>query len=196
MNLKFFCVASFTDRAIQLVQLCLILFSVQSAHAEAPVPTVQMTRANSWVNSGETTSLHWASEAVSECIASGDWSGSKATFGFYITEPLTVDTNYTLSCSGEQGTAIAIVSVQVRSAKLSWARPTQRADGSPLEALQSYKIYYGNQTGIYTDQIELDASFTELTLQLTPGQYYFSISSIDPSNNEGQLSKEVSKQIF
>ncbi|MBV1904660.1 MAG: hypothetical protein KUG75_01170 [Pseudomonadales bacterium] len=161
-----------------------------------PLPAnTTLTISTPWTDAGSSATLSWDSTGVSECQASGSWSGSKSIAGSLTVGPITADSNFTLNCEGKNGSAVAMATIRVRSATLSWARPTQNADGSPLLDLASYQIYYGQQPGAYTQKLALNADVTQVTVNLIPGKYYFSISSIDNSNNESKLSQEVSKLI-
>lgn len=161
----------------------------------AQAPTATLSTSSTWVERGASTTLSWNSEAVSQCHASGNWSGSKAVAGAISSGPITQDVNFTLNCHGEQGAAVAMTTVRVRSASLSWSRPSQNADGSPLIDLAAYRIYFGSSPGDYTETLNLSASTTQVTLDLAPGQYYFSITGIDSDKHESQPSAEVSKLI-
>lgn len=82
-------------------------------------------------------------------------------------------------------------------AKISWAPTTTNADGSSLDNLAGYKIYYGTSSGNYTEMIEItDPQPNEYTIEnLTPATYYFVVTAFDVLGNESYYSNEVSKQI-
>jgi len=77
------------------------------------VPTVNLTASPASVFRGDTITLSWSSTDATSCSASGDWSGLKVTNGsesIVINGPVT----YTLTCSGDGGSASASVSYQAR----------------------------------------------------------------------------------
>ncbi len=162
---------------------------------EAVNPAVDMILSSTWVNSGESVTLIWNSQAVSQCRASGHWNGSKTTSGTLSTGPIFEDSSYSLTCEGLEGSALAMATVRVRSATLSWSHPAQNSDGSPLLDLSRYRVYIGNKPGSYDKTLELEADLTQVTVDLLPGHYFFAISGFDSSNNESKLSPEVSKTI-
>ena len=77
------------------------------------VPTVNLTASPSSVSRGGTITLNWSSTDASSCSASGDWSGLKATncsASIVINNAVT----FTLTCSGDGGSANGSVSYQAR----------------------------------------------------------------------------------
>ena len=80
---------------------------------------------------------------------------------------------------------------------LTWTAPTTNIDGSPLTDLKSFKIYYSQISGVYTDAQSKDVgNVTTINIQQTFGQlkgtYYFVATAIDDSLNESSFSNEVS----
>ena len=80
-----------------------------------PPPTVTLTVNPASVETGESTTLSWSSTEASSCVASGGWSGTKATSGSQSTGALTATTTYTLGCTGAGGSAGASATVTVTS---------------------------------------------------------------------------------
>ncbi len=80
---------------------------------------------------------------------------------------------------------------------LSWAAPTQNADGSTLVDLKGYKVHYGSESRNYQDTIELaNAGLTTYVVQnLAAGKYYFAVTSYNGAGQESSLSPEVSTQV-
>ena len=79
---------------------------------------------------------------------------------------------------------------------LSWDAPTTNADGTPLTDLAGYKVYYGNYSGKYSQNIDVGNVPTYTVDNLTDGlTYYFSITAYDTSGNESRYSNEVSRTI-
>jgi hypothetical protein len=81
-------------------------------------------------------------------------------------------------------------------ATLSWEPPATNIDGTPLDDLVGYKIYYGTLSGNYTEDIDV-GNVTEYTIDnLTDGiTYYFVATAYDISGNESGYSNEVNKLI-
>jgi hypothetical protein len=79
-----------------------------------PPPTLTLTANPTEVTSGNSSSLTWTSTGATSCVASGQWSGSRAVSGSQSVGPLTVESTFTLTCSGPGGSTArsAIVTVQ------------------------------------------------------------------------------------
>jgi hypothetical protein len=161
------------------------------------VPTVQISASPPGVPSGGSSTLSWTSTDVTTCEASGDWSGSRSLSGSESTGPVTEDSNYWLSCSGTGGNALALTTVTVRIADLSWDAPTENVDGTPLTDLAGYNIYWGTVSRQYDFSVALsDPGLLSYQIQLAPGTYYFSMTATDVDGNESAFSNEVSKLII
>jgi len=81
-------------------------------------------------------------------------------------------------------------------ATLSWNPPTTNADGTPLTDLSGYRVYYGNSSGNYSQNINVGNVATYIINNLTEGlTYYFAVTAYDTSGNESRYSNEVSKVI-
>ncbi len=102
----------------------------------APAPTVTLSADPIAVETGSVTTLSWSSTDATSCTASDGWSGGKATSGSESTAALAATTQFTLSCTGEGGTAAQSVTVTVTepvpvpSVTLS-AEPGTVAPGEP-----------------------------------------------------------------
>jgi len=83
------------------------------------------------------------------------------------------------------------------TASLSWSRPTQNTNGSPLTNLAGYTVYYGTSATALNSKISVasaSATGAELT-NLSPGNWYFEVAAINTANVESQFSAMVSKTI-
>jgi hypothetical protein len=78
-----------------------------------PAPTVTLSALPTTVTSGATSVLTWTSKNATSCTASGAWSGTELTAGSYTTPALTLNSTYTLACSGSGGTTSASAAVTV-----------------------------------------------------------------------------------
>ncbi len=75
----------------------------------APKPYIDMFKVNNSARSvvsvkkGETATLTWTSKNTKSCVASGNWTGSKATSNTTgeITEPINKYSTFKLTCAGE-----------------------------------------------------------------------------------------------
>jgi hypothetical protein len=143
------------------------------------------------------TTLTWSAPGAAECTATGAWSGSQPASGSVTTEALTQSSSFGLSCTGKNGSAINTVKVEVLDRMLRWDAPTKYADGSPLSSLGGYVIYWGRQSGNYTDSHRIeDAAVTEWRADLEAGSYFFALTAFDAEGNESEYSNEVVRSIL
>ena len=90
---------------------------------------------------------------------------------------------------------------QTPTITLAWDAPTTNTDGSslnPATDLSLYKIYYGTTSLTYTQVVNVTNPGTPTisqTLNLSPGTYYFSVTTVDASGQESSYSNEVMKTI-
>jgi len=75
-------------------------------------PTITFTSNVSTVDSGDPAVLNWSVSNANSCTASGGWSGSKSVGSGNETVRPAAPTTYTLSCTGDGGTASKSVVVQ------------------------------------------------------------------------------------
>ena len=77
---------------------------------------------------------------------------------------------------------------------LSWSAPVSNADGTPLNDLAGFKIYYGNTSHSYYGSINVGNVTSAVVGNLADGlTYYFSLTAYDTSGNESGYSNEVSR---
>jgi hypothetical protein len=160
-------------------------------------PSVSLAANPPGVPRNTNATLSWTSANVTSCAASGGWSGTKATSASESVGPITQDTTYTLSCTGTSGNAVAMTTISLREAVLSWQAPTKNVDGSSLTNLSGYKIYYGTASKSYAQTVSVSgASTTSWTLPLSPGTYYFALTAVDSTGAESAKTEEVSKTVY
>jgi len=82
----------------------------------APVPTLSISASPSAVSSGESTMLAWQSTSATSCVASGGWSGARATSGTETVGPIQSATSFTLTCTGAGGSIVGTAHVSVATA--------------------------------------------------------------------------------
>jgi hypothetical protein len=91
------------------------------------------------------------------------------------------------------------------SVTLTWDAPTTNADGSPLDDLAGYKVYYGYPSRNYTDFIDVGmpscqtingkTNCTYTVSNLSSGEYYFAVTAYDISGNMSMYSNEAVKSV-
>ena len=82
---------------------------------QVPPPTVSLAAASTTVDTAAETTLSWTSANATSCTASGAWNGARETSGSQSTGALTSDATFTLTCTGEGGSASDSVTVTVQA---------------------------------------------------------------------------------
>lgn len=165
--------------------------------ASSQPPTVSLTAAEEVVEAGQPVQLSWNSQHADECSASGGWNGDREPDGTAQAGPIDTSTTFTLSCSGPGGNAVAMLSVSVLGiVTLSWQAPDENVDGTPLDDLAGYRIYYGTGSRDYSDEVAIGSSgITSQDVLLASGSYYFAMTALDADGNESAYSNEVVKVV-
>ena len=78
-----------------------------------PAPNISFSADRNNLSYDSATTLRWQASNASSCSASGSWSGSRSTKGSEATGNLKGSRTYTLTCSGQGGTASESVVVNV-----------------------------------------------------------------------------------
>ena len=74
---------------------------------------------------------------------------------------------------------------------LSWNPPTTNEDGTPITDLAGYTVYYGTESGNYSQSTNVGNVTTYQAIGLTDGAtYYFSVTAHDTSGNESAYADE------
>jgi hypothetical protein len=68
-----------------------------------PLPTVSLNASQTAIDAGGSATLTWSSTNATACAASGGWSGALGASGTQNTGALSVNTSYSLTCSGPGG---------------------------------------------------------------------------------------------
>ncbi|MFT4047541.1 MAG: hypothetical protein QM661_12725 [Solimonas sp.] len=90
------------------------IFAVTLVQADAP-SIDSFAASPEAVTQGESFTLSWSASNASSCTASGDWDGSRDVSGSETLSPTDVTSyDYTLTCSGTEGTTDAVKTVSVR----------------------------------------------------------------------------------
>jgi hypothetical protein len=109
-------------------------------------------------------------------------------------------TTITATLENISGTTVLTVTEGI-ALTLAWDAPTTNTDGSslnPATDLSQYKIYYGTASRMYTTVVKITNPGTTTisqTLNLSPGTYYFAVTTVDVSGQESSYSNEVMKTI-
>jgi hypothetical protein len=102
-----------------------------------------------------------------------------------------------MTCDGPTGSAVSMVTVEVLDKILRWQLPTQNVDGSPLDDLDGFRVYWGIQSRIYTGSVSINSpNTTQWEVTNAPGTYYFALTAFDTDGNESAYSNEVHKTIL
>jgi hypothetical protein len=103
---------------------------------------------------------------------------------------------------GQASVALPRFDIEVQAyangtATLSWLPPSENLDGSALVDLAGYRIYWGPESGNYSDSVEIPnpGITTFMVENLTTGWHYFSITAMNGQGLESPLSSEVAKSI-
>ena len=212
---------TFLALAALLLSGCLSGSSDDGASSAAPTPTPTPTPTNSAPRiSGNPASAVNVGDAYSFTPTASDADGDSLTFsianmpGWASFDSATgelsgqptlgdVGTYSNISISVSDGTVSASLSgftitvnqMSSLSATLSWTAPTQNEDGSALEDLAGYKIYWGTTPGNYTNSVTIDTigTTTYVVENLSPGTYEFVATAYNTSGVESRYSSPATK---
>jgi len=114
-------------------------------------------------------------------------------------EGLYRDVRITASDGEEQASLsfdITVNAAGIASISLAWTAPTENEDGSTLTDLAGYHIYYGRESGNYTDEIEIDnPSISSVVIgDLTPATYFISATAFNADGTESVYASEISAE--
>jgi hypothetical protein len=93
--------------------------------------------------------------------------------------------------------SIAVAAATIGAATLRWVAPTANEDGTPIENLSGYRIYYGTSTGNLSSVMEIrnPTVTTAVIDNLSPGTWYFGLKAFNALNVESSFSNIASKTI-
>ena len=94
-------------------------------------------------------------------------------------------------------TNIAITCVNMAQVVLNWTKPTLNEDGSVLDDIAGYVVYYGtNPLALSTSRLVNGGDTLATTINLPMGKvYYFAVATRSLSGGIGRKSNLASKQI-
>ncbi len=81
------------------------------------------------------------------------------------------------------------------SITLAWNKPDSNSDGSDLNDLAGYKIYYGTSSNNYTQSIDAGNITSAVISNLSSGTWCFATTAYDKAGNESDYSNEACKVI-
>jgi hypothetical protein len=83
----------------------------------------------------------------------------------------------------------------VTSVTLAWNAPMTNEDGSPIEDLAGYKLYYGQSSGDYPSFVDTGMNSYYTGADLSPGTWCFAVTAYDTAGNESGKSEEVCTEL-
>ena len=91
--------------------------------------------------------------------------------------------------------AITVEDAALFSTTLSWTAPTENDDGTLLEDLRGYKLYWGTSAGVYTDSATIDnpGITTYVVENLPAGTYEFVATAYNSAGVESVYSTPATK---
>jgi len=111
--------------------------------------------------------------------------------------------NITISVSDGSATAslpafsIQVVALATGSATLSWTPPTSNTDGSPLNDLAGYRVYWGTSPTSLSNSVTVanPGLATYVVGQLTPAVWHFAVTAYTTTGYESSYSNVASKTV-
>ena len=100
-------------------------------------------------------------------------------------------------CGGGNGGATPAPADTAGTLQVSWDAPSENTDGSPLDDLAGYRIYYGTASGSYDRSVTVAGpTATGYALEHLPaGTYSAVVKAYASDGTESDASAEVSKTI-
>jgi len=93
--------------------------------------------------------------------------------------------------------SVTVDAISLGSATLNWQPPTENEDGTPLNDLAGYNIYWGTTPGDYPNSVRIDnpGLTTYVVENLAPGTYEFVSTAFNAAGTESRYSNVASKTI-
>ena len=112
-------------------------------------------------------------------------------------------TGITITVSDGQATdalgpfSVTVQAVSLGSVTLTWTAPTQNEDGTVLNNLDGYRIYWGTTPGVYPNSVTIDNETVTMYVvdNLAPGTYEFVATSFNTAGVESQYSTPAIKVV-
>jgi hypothetical protein len=99
--------------------------------------------------------------------------------------------------AGGGGGDVAVVDQGNGTALVLWSRPYENEDGSTLDDLAGFRIYYGNASDGYINTVTIDnENMTSYQIEnLGEADWYFAMTAFNSLGIESAYSEEVHKAI-
>lgn len=135
----------------------------------------------------------WASFNSSSGTVSGTPGDSDV--GTYLNITITVSDG--TATAQLQPFTVTVNQISMGSATLSWSPPTQNTDGTQLDNLAGYKIYYGVTQGSYPNSVTINnPGVTSYVVEnLSPDTYYFVSTAFNAAGAESAYSNVATKVV-
>ncbi len=99
------------------------------------------------------------------------------------------------SYSGSSNAGGEIDTTYSSSISLEWDAPIDNVDGSPLNDLAGYKIYYGTASGNYTQSVNVGNTTDATIKNLSSGNWCFAATAYNSARSESNFSNEFCSNI-
>jgi len=98
-------------------------------------------------------------------------------------------------CGTENDGGASSASDNSGTVTLSWKAPKTNTDGTPLNDLGGYNVYYGPSSGNYTYSVDVGITSGTVISGLGAGTWCFALTAYNYSGNESDYSPEVCKTV-
>jgi hypothetical protein len=136
----------------------------QSAEVQVtqPAPTISLSASPTTIGTGASSTLTWSAKNAQSCTASGAWKGPVATSGTWLTDALSNNSQFVLSCTGPGGSSSQSAIVTVTSAapaiKLSASPSTVAPGGSSTLTWSSVNATRCSASGAWSGNLASSGS--------------------------------------
>ena len=101
------------------------------------------------------------------------------------------------ACGGGTGPDGGIGEIEgdggTNSLMVGWTAPTTNEDGTRLEDLAGYRLYYGYRSGGYSFVANINRAHTQVSIGgLSTTTWYLAVTAYDYFGNESEYSNEIS----
>ena len=144
-------------------------------------------------------SVEWVNDRGGQGSATGTNSWTTGTVALELgSNEVTVTAIDGSGVSASRTIVIKRESSGTGSVTLSWQAPTTREDGTPLTNLAGYYIHHGRMPGVYDSEVKLTnpGLTTYVVENLSPGTWYFVLSSYDSDDIESVYSNEIREEVL
>ena len=89
--------------------------------------------------------------------------------------------------------SVTVTDTALGSVSLDWLAPTENEDGTALTDLAGFKLYYGKDSEMYSNEIVIPSAGTTnyVVDNLLPDTYYFAATAFNTAGVESSLSSET-----